>query len=240
MPKAKKTAKRARKRAVRPSKGFVGVLTPSRFVRSTDSSTWAAVNTAASAGTISLNNAGVMTLTTAAVQSAYYFSLGYASVLTDTPGYAELTALFDQYKLVKVELSLIPLWNTTITAVGAGNGDLGGFVHSVTDYDDNLAPAASTAGIQALMQYRSYRAQTLVSREPLKWSLSPKVASAVFGSGVFGSYASQSNMWIDAASTTVEHYGLKFIFEVLNPTAAVAYFNFRWHARYYLEARVQR
>lgn len=213
-----------------------------KYVRCCSSGTMTTFNTAVSASsTIAMNNAGLFTLTTPAIAGIHYMSLGLAFNMGDPSGSSELAALYDQYRLRKVELEFVPFWNEAFTAgSGGGNGLLTGVVSSAFDYDDNSAPAASNTGVLALQQYTSYRVDPLVqsmTNGRLKWTVNPRVAVAVYGGGVFSSYAVFDPPWIDCASAVVEHYGIKFVFEMLNPAAVACNLDFRVIAHYHLEYR---
>lgn len=193
--------------------------------------------TAVSGGSITLNNAGILTLATPALAGLTYQTWGTAYTFSDPSGSSELAALYDQYRLVRVDVELVPIYNTSLSTPTAGNGSLAGWLHSVQDYDDAAAPTASNTGILTLQQYRSYRCDPLVAHGRLTWSIRPKVAMAAFGATLFTQYAVTEAPWIDCNSAVVEHYGLKFIFEIVNPGANIAFLDYRFNVRYHLEMR---
>jgi hypothetical protein len=76
-------------------------------------------------------------------------------------------------------------------------------LYSVVDYDDNTALASVGAATdysncvtcpQSLGVYRHFK---------------PHCANALYGGSVFTSYGNLTSPWIDAASSSVPHYGVK-------------------------------
>lgn len=213
-----------------------------RYIRCGNSGSLVAPLTSASVGSISLNNAGLTTMTTGALGAVCYYGLGIGFTFSDSAGASDLAALYDQYRLVRVDVEILPIANSALVQGAAGgNSDLGVWIHSYRDLDDNTAPAASTTGITDAQQFRTYRCDRMVTDRKLKWTLTnPHIAMAAYASGVFSSYANMTSQWIDANSGTVEHYGLKFLFEVFPTGSSVNYVNFRMVCKYYLEMRQQR
>jgi len=106
------------------------------------------------------------------------------------------TNIFDQYRIVMLELTLLP---GSGTVVSGGNS---GMLSTVIDYDDgtNLTTVA-----QAL-DYATCLTTDGVTRH--KRTYHPHTAEAAY-SGAFTSFANRSNSWIDCASNSVQYYGLK-------------------------------
>jgi len=135
-----------------------------------------------------------------------YYNLSTASVannpvfgsvlfaLSNLPNYTEFTALFDEYRILQARVHFIPL------NVGTG----GSFqpIYTVIDYDDSIAPAS----IDDLNQYSTLMVAQY-GRE-FERVLTPKFAVAAY-SGTFTSYSPMTG-WVDVASPTVQHYGVKY------------------------------
>lgn len=113
---------------------------------------------------------------------------------------SSLTALFDQYRIVRVEAKFYP---DIYQATSGVNIPLSvGLITSVIDYDDDAA--LTTVG-QAL----DYQNELTVECGcPFTRTLAPHVADALY-SGAFTSFGNKPAPWIDAASPGVIHYGLK-------------------------------
>lgn len=82
----------------------------------------------------------------------------------------------------------------------------------VKDYDDSTA----LTDIDEYEQYSSYRFKVLDANHPVTIRVKPRVASAVYGSGVFSSYSNVKAPWIDCNSPSVEHYGIKWYIDGTN------------------------
>lgn len=107
-----------------------------------------------------------------------------------------LQALFDQYRILWVEV-----WLTPRVASPSTNANSGLFA-TVVDYDDStslstFAQALDYENVQVASgfdgQYRKFRPHAAVSAY----------------SGTFGSFMNMESPWLDAVSTTVQHYGMK-------------------------------
>lgn len=177
----------------------------------------------------STGNGGV-TITT------YYAGSIYFS-LDQLPDYTEFTALFDRYKIAGVKVVFRSFNISSLSDVqGQANGQLGGVIHYITDYDDAAVPTASDVGVQALREHENYRTASIFNSRGLflKRYVRPRIALAAYA-GAFTSYANVKPMWIDAASPSVQHYGLKFIVELLASQANFTQnFNFTVECTYYV------
>lgn len=176
-------------------------------------------------------------MTSGASASEQYFAVSLAFCLADMPNSSEFTALFDRYRFKRVDLEIVPLANMSAVApYGAvANGSVAVMIHSALDYDDRAAVAATEAGIDALRQMATYRMTNGVSNSPLRLTVVPRVALGAYASSVFTSYANFPAPWVDCASSGVEHYGIKLVFELVNPSGDVHYVNYKIRATYHVE-----
>jgi len=122
---------------------------------------------------------------------------------------SSLTSVFDQYRITDVEVWLIP--RTSVIESSTANA---GLLASCIDYDDMNALA--TFG-QAL-DYSNVLVGGGIEGHYRHWK--PHAAVAAY-SGAFTSYANVESPWIDAASTTVQHYGLKTAWTVTDTAYVV-------------------
>lgn len=122
--------------------------------------------------------------------AALSFTLG------DLPQYTTLTSLFDQYRFEEVEFWLAP-------QVSSAPSGTSGQLFTVVDYDDATA-------LTTVNQANEY---TTCVTGPLKNGhyrrIVPRMAVAAFAIGVFTSFTNVGPQWIDAASPSVQHYGIK-------------------------------
>jgi len=135
----------------------------------------------------------VVSSTTVPVTGAVNFSFGSLDQVS------QLTAVFDQYRIAMLEVTFHPLANISGSAVSP-------LFFSVVDLDDSTA-VSSTAlrdypGCQMTQAYRRH-----------KHTFVPSIAVAAY-SGAFTSFANVSAPWLDVASPSIQHYGVKYAFEV--------------------------
>jgi hypothetical protein len=121
----------------------------------------------------------------------FYFALNNFSINS---------GFWDQYKIEAIRFSITPANNaiglttnstTTVTPI-----------YCVIDYDD----ASALASQSAAQAYAN--CVTLNPGESLERVFQPRLALAAY-TGSFTGYANSPPMWLDAASNTVQHYGIK-------------------------------
>jgi hypothetical protein len=144
-------------------------------------------------------------LTSGVTVNSYDQALGIA--LNILPGYAEFTSLFDQYRIMMVEVTF---YSPYVTIQATATPKL--MLHTVNDYDDYTAVTPT-----AMQEYETYQQRDLSFGKPIHFSFKPRVALAAY-SGAFTSYANQGNQWLDVASPAVQHYGLKYALEMVFST----------------------
>jgi len=120
---------------------------------------------------------------------AFSFSLNSIANATS------LTNIFDTYRIIAVRAQFIP----NETAQGSG-----GPVYTVIDYDDT-----STTSLTAALQYDTL--QVAPAGAFFERNFAPRVAVSAYAGTSFGSFAQLNNTWIDTASSSVAHYGLKAV-----------------------------
>ncbi len=125
--------------------------------------------------------------------------------LANVQGNSELTVLYDQYRIEEVCLIFKPI-NKYLQVSGAAVNNPTFMVHSI-DVDDSTAPTTLTEMWEKSLTDIHYY------YDSWKVQFQPKPAVATYNSGAFTGYAqlSQSNLWIDCANASVEHYGFKFV-----------------------------
>jgi hypothetical protein len=119
------------------------------------------------------------------------------------PGFSDLSGAFDEYRMRAVTLTISPVANTYQVPSGGNNTPR---LYTVIDFDDSIAPLT----IAYLQQYG-----TCIVAPPscgVIRSLCPHVANAVY-SGAFTSFGNMEAPWIDCASPSVQHYGVKYAIE---------------------------
>jgi len=119
--------------------------------------------------------------------------------VNDLDQISSLTSVFDQYKIDFVEVWLECSTASTANLLN-GTQDL----ITVVDYDD----ATNLSTINSALDYTNALATPLGQNHYRKFQ--PHAAVAAY-SGTFVSFSNVSNIWIDAGSPGVQHYGFKAI-----------------------------
>lgn len=147
---------------------------------------------------VSVRRTAVVARTVGALASnsqSYTFTLSYL------PGYTEMTAMFDQYRIARVDMQWIPAQTSAeLGGLAAANG----YFVVCTDYDDNNVYAAR----EDALSVDNHRIFSLTER--IKHTVYPRAAAAVYRSGVASGYAStMPTQWFDMATPDVPFYGVK-------------------------------
>jgi len=153
----------------------------------------------------------ITTSTTIPTSVGFYFALTPAAAAGGVIGVGpfnttEFTALFDQYRIMQVTANIYP--------DGVTESDL---IYTTIDYDDanpfNTVSDAQQFGTTLVTDQTSGYFQRVIN---------PRLATAVYGAGVFTSFGTGAyGQWVDAASPAVQHYGLKLI---TNATSSVTHY----------------
>lgn len=132
---------------------------------------------------------------------------------------SQLTAIFDQYMIDQVEI-----WLECALGVGAAETSGAQQLAVVVDYDDsnNLTTFPSALDYTNVVTCRL--------GESIYRRFRPHIAIASY-SGTFTSFANSPSQWIDAASPSVQHYGIKLA--AGTSTAAIIYsLRIRYHTKW--------
>jgi len=125
---------------------------------------------------------------------AYYFSL------SQLPQATTFTSLFDQYRVDELEVTLFPMFRANAFPASVG-AVLTPLIYTVVDLDDATAPSL----LSDLYEYQNTQVHS--DDKPFSFRFKPKVGLATYTGGLAG--YTVTNGWIDAASTSVQHYGWK-------------------------------
>jgi len=146
----------------------------------------------------------------------------FAFKLSDLNNYTEYTSLFDQYRILQINIDFE--W---ILGANSGNSPL----YIALDYDDNTVPTS------ALTLYEYDTVSTHVPGATATRNINPHIAVALYG-GAFTAFGNSTGRhWVDAASPGVFYYGVKYsIPAATNNTTTPCY---RVTARYVVQCRSQ-
>lgn len=136
------------------------------------------------------------------VTANQFESVGAISfALSDLANYTELTALYDQYRIMEVRVQFAPLAASFGESTSSSAYPT---VFTVIDMDDDALPAS----IDVLKQYDT--CQVTPNGSAFERIIHPRSALAAY-SGTFTSYAqSPYGQWLDIASPGILYYGLKW------------------------------
>ena len=156
-------------------------------------------------------------------------------MLTDVVSSTEFTSLFDNYRILGVELELI--WNSTSTYADSSGSPVGSqpMLYWASDFDDNNAP--NTPGI--LLEKDNTRTLALGDGKVHRIRIPfPRVADAVYNGAVFNGYGHGTvGQWLDSASPSVPHYGLKLWFEGFPVTTTPGACCLTMRRKYWIECK---
>jgi len=126
----------------------------------------------------------------------------YRFQLNDVTNTGDFTGLFDQYRFKAVKIEFRPRFN--FANPGSVVVNKLPRLYSVIDYDDSNVPTL----ISDLREYQSCK-ETNFDKDHVRL-IKPRLASALLSAaGGFTSVANEAPKWIDLASLTVTHYGIK-------------------------------
>lgn len=129
------------------------------------------------------------------------YSNHFGFTLGQLPNATEFTGLYDEYRINKVVIKLIPKFNSTLQGTGIAN--YMNQVHTCLDYDDANALPTATA-INDITQYQSHR-MTMGARTVTRVVV-PKIE--LTGSGA---QAPKAYQWLDTDQTAALHNGVKVV-----------------------------
>lgn len=115
---------------------------------------------------------------------------------------ADITSLFDRYKIIGVKLKIHYL-STVGTTTGANNLPT---LYYAFDGDDATTPVTA----QAVLTKGYCKSKVLNANRPLSVYIKPRLTKEIFNSPVSTGYSSEKACWLDASYSQIPHYGLKF------------------------------
>lgn len=127
--------------------------------------------------------------------------------LTDLQANSEFTAMFDQYKLVKVLYRWVITRNTDFTPT---QGNRGFPVRILWCHDFNDSAPISSAEMMQRAGMREIYMQGDEIPTSRWYTLNPALLVVGYESATASSYTPKWRQWIDTASSGTPHYGLKW------------------------------
>lgn len=136
-----------------------------------------------------------ISVTAASFAGAYSFQLDFL------PQSGEFTALFDCYKIWKVDCTFVPKYNTSDFATGGA-----GFGFPCIYLAEDRTTGGAPASINELMQYN-----TCVSRrfdKPITYTCWPQIIQTAAGGSYFDDR--QKDLWVRSEDPSVGYLGIKW------------------------------
>lgn len=143
------------------------------------------------------------TLTNLSGSSATSVKGGLFFQLSQFANASNLKSVFDQYRIVALDLRLRPRINCEINPGATSTPPL----YSVIDYDGAPTPVS----LLELQQYGNV--SQIQTYQSLRRVWSPHTAVAAY-QGAFTGYENHTSPWIDCAYDTVQHYGFRYWMDV--------------------------
>lgn len=149
-----------------------------------------------------------------------FAGVGMNFALSQVPGFAELTAMYDQYKICGVKVIFLPPFTEKSTISVVDQPNCSARFLSVIDYSDFSGPA----NMDELRQYETCK-MTPIHEKHTRYIPGPKYTNV--GSGQIVSD------WVNTATPTTQWFGLKVGTDAMNSTGILS-FNYNVEAIYYL------
>ncbi len=130
--------------------------------------------------------------------------------LDDLSQYSTFASLFDQYRIDRVHFRIRPK-NTAISNYDASSVNAAvPNIFVVADFDDS-------SPLSVVSDYLAYgNVVQLSAGDSFDGIIEPAITPAIYSGGAFTGYGVEGSKWIDMASTTIPHYGIKFHVTALN------------------------
>jgi hypothetical protein len=130
---------------------------------------------------------------------------GYSTVfaLNFVPGVTDFSALFDQYRIDRVEY---------VFEMDIADGSLNSTtkwprIIVAPDFNNQAAPITEN---DVLVYEQSKQYQFSTSERRFSVVLKPMVAASIYRTGISNGYEMKPSGWLDMATTDVPHYGVRF------------------------------
>lgn len=160
--------------------------------------------------------------------SCVFMISGVTINTTPLPGSSEFQALFDQYRIKKVNYQIYWSQNLDNTGVSAPIPVL----HLVNDYDSTGAFSKDQ-----ILQHSDCKTYQVKEGSPIRWSVYPKVrVDALLTTELFSSSAwVVSKPWLDTSSPTIQHLGTRVYVDNLSRASAGDLGTFLFKVEYELD-----
>lgn len=173
-------------------------------------------------------------------QSSIACSTGETSFVTgfsldQVQGFGELTVLFDQFRISKVEIFFHLQTNPDSDLQLNGTLTNGANYYPKMWYVGDVDDLTSISKAQ-IREYSGARNTILKADKAFKITVKPSVLVQTYQTALQAGYSSKRNVWVDSNSVSVPHYGLKCLIDLEGQTPSQPFY-IKVDYRYYLEMR---
>lgn len=183
-------------------------------------------------GSVSSSLIGTPIAAKSGFASFWDFGQSFQFKLQDLKNYAAYTALYDQWRINGITLTIESL--STVAPIG--NLALMPTIYAVTDYDDANIPTlvSNICGRQGFKMFKVGHKQ----KTSFTFRLKPKVANLVYTDSVLGVGYGSTTGWYDCNSPEIPYYGLKLFYtDVFAPDSRTVNQAFKIDVKYNLAFR---
>lgn len=163
------------------------------------------ISSSTTAGAPQANGNNIFTgssVSVAGLSNVYDFGVSQQFMLNDVATSSEFTALFDQYYIAGVKVSITYNYNTE----GINNiGSMNPRIYYSPDYDDADVPPNE----DSLRNRNSTKSWTFGTNKPLVIYIKPRKAIQTYEGNITSGYSPMRG-WVDSRNSAAEHYGMKY------------------------------
>jgi hypothetical protein len=144
---------------------------------------------------------GTLFMGTGATADSFFSFIFQAADLSQMVNW---TAVYDQYRIDKVSLDMIPSVKGAFitTSAGGATGQLP-MLQTVVDFDDNVL-LTSTVAATSYENYIIHGPGETITR-----TFKPAIAVQIYEGVATTGYSTQFGKWLDTSDPTIPHYGVK-------------------------------
>ncbi len=148
------------------------------------------------------------------------------------PGYTDLAAVYDQYRILKVVIHHTSLASGIVQMGTPGNGvNLPPTFLICTDYDDSVAPGT----LDELREYTTCK--NVPVNKNFSYTILPKSSTMVYEGVAATGYSPKYGQWLSTSDPGIPHYGVKWGINTNALTGGADLFGFTREVEIYFECK---
>jgi len=120
------------------------------------------------------------------------------------PNYTEFTNMFDQYRIVEIEVLITPTFTTADMSIPTGGSVVCPQVMTVLDFNDST-PLTTDADYLQRMDTLKMTIGTVEHRR----KFTPRMAALAYAGATSGYTVQPRDSWLDCSYPNIRHYGIK-------------------------------